>query len=132
MESRPFIKFMFSGFVIFSIVVLLILTKTAPGENNFLVFTLIISAFFSIFFLFSIVSYLLRRKASNNEAIFRNRKISMRQGLLVGLLAVSVLLLGWFDLLVWWDVAIIAVSLIALDIYFGSTTKRSENRPRRF
>lgn len=132
MESKSFVKFMFSGFLIFSIAVLLITTKMSPEQGSTVILTLIFSTFISVFCLISMIGYLLRRKMSNNEAIYRNRKISMRQGVLVGLLIVSILTLGWFDLLVWWDVTIIATALIGLDIYFGSVIKRSENRPRRY
>jgi amino acid transporter len=132
MENSSFTKIMLSGFIIFSTVLAVIIFKTNPEQGDLLVGTFISIVFFVVFCFSSLFAFLIRRKLSNNEAVYRNMKSSMRQGLLLGLLFSSVFVLGWFRLLVWWDVLIIMLALLSFDLYYGSITRRSANRPRKF
>jgi len=83
--------------------------------------TLLISIFFVLTCLVSLLGFLARSKASNNEVIFDSYKSSLRQGTLVGVYALGILGLASIRLLTWWDAVLLALSLILFEIYFKSS-----------
>ncbi|MCX6765705.1 MAG: hypothetical protein NT136_01955 [Candidatus Moranbacteria bacterium] len=61
-----------------------------------------------------------RRKARGGEIAFVHLGISFRQGLLLGLLAVLLLVLQHFQVLTWWDGLLVIAGIFLVELYFLS------------
>jgi len=92
-----------------------------PKMGTVAITTLLVSIFFTLVCLVSLLGFLIRVRGSNNELLFESFKTSLREGVLVGLYAMGVLGLAAIKLLTWWDAVLLALSLILFEIYFKSS-----------
>lgn len=92
-----------------------------PKMGTVAITTLLVSIFFTLTCLISLVGFFIRTKLSNNEVVFDAFKTSLRQGVLVGFYALGVLGLAAIRLLTWWDALLLALSLILFEIYFNGS-----------
>lgn len=120
MKKNAFTRVMLTGLVIFVPLLAYSIYFLNPKMGTGAITTLLISLFFSLFCLVSLVGFLLRVRTSNNELLYEAIKSSLRQGFLVGLYAVAILGLGGVKLLTWWDGLLLALSLVLFEIYFKS------------
>lgn len=60
----------------------------------------------------------LRRKASSGEIIFSHLSASFRQGILLSLLAIIILLLQSARVLIWWDGLLVVAGMFLIELYF--------------
>ncbi|TAK95621.1 hypothetical protein EPO05_03620 [Patescibacteria group bacterium] len=59
-----------------------------------------------------------RRAAESEEVLFINVGMSFRQGVLLALLVVALLLLQSFRVLVWWDGLLVVAGILLAELYF--------------
>jgi hypothetical protein len=102
------------------VVFLLLLNLATPDQGTPVRIFFLFSLFVFIFSLYSTISFILKKKVTNNEAGFRAMKDSFRQGLLLASLSVIALLLSVMRLLTWWDITLLAFSLVLIELYFKS------------
>ncbi len=118
MAWRKYINGMALGVLIFSLALVFILNFTTPEMGAVSYGSFFISLFLLLVCFTTIVGFYIRRKASNNEIIFRNLKSAFRQGTLIALYFTVLMIMRAANLLNWWDAALLAVSVIAFDMFF--------------
>jgi Ca2+/Na+ antiporter len=121
MNKNSFIKAMLGGLFIFGPLLAFSIFYLNPKMGVSAITTLLVSMFFTILCLVSLVGFVARVRHSNNELLFDSFKTSLRQGFLFGLYALGILGLASLKLLTWWDALLLALSLILFEIYFKSS-----------
>ena len=111
---------MLIGIVIFVPLLCFSIFFLNPKMGPSAITTLLVSLFFSLLCIISLLGFLFRVRKSNNELLFEAIKTSLRQGLLVGIYAIAILGLAGVKLLTWWDSLLLALSLVLFEIYFKS------------
>lgn len=98
-----------------------VITKVDPDKSGALGQALF---YFSLFLTLSGIFILfltwLKRKFSDPQNLTENLKISFRQGLLLALLAVILLLLQNRRILTWWDGLLAVAGVFLIELYFLS------------
>ena len=89
----------------------------SPKMGTTAITTLLISIFFTLTCLVSLIGFVIRARLNNNEVLFSAFKTSLRQGFLVGFYALGILGLASTRLLTWWDALLLALSLVLFEIY---------------
>lgn len=90
---------------------------TSPDAGLLSVALYLLSVFFFIFGITSILGFYIRRWWNHNELAFENVKISLRQGFLFAGFACSLLALRGFRVLNFVDAAILVIAFILLEMY---------------
>lgn len=121
MSKKSFERAMLTGLVVFVPLLAFSLYYLNPKMGTAAITTLLVSLFFTLVCLFSLVGFTIRVRIGNNEVLFDAFKTSLRQGVLVGLYALGILGLASIRLLTWWDGVLLALSLILFEIYFKSS-----------
>lgn len=121
MNKKTFTIAMLYGLLIFVPLLAYSLYFLNPKMGTVAITTLLVSIFFTLVCLVSLLGFLIRVRGSNNELLFESFKTSLREGVLVGLYAMGVLGLAAIKLLTWWDAVLLALSLILFEIYFKSS-----------
>jgi len=80
----------------------------------YLTLFLFLASFFNLFFLF------FRRKLAGNDQAQLAAASSFRQGTLLSVLAISLLVLQSFQMLVWWDGLLVVAGVFLIELYFIS------------
>ena len=80
----------------------------------YLAFFLFSSALFNLFLLG------LRRRVMRGELVGENIVLSLRQGILLSLLATGLLALQGFRMLLWWDGLLMVAGIFLIELYFLS------------
>jgi hypothetical protein len=62
----------------------------------------------------------IRRKTLGEEAAQSNAGLSLRQGILLAILVIALLVLQSFRMLVWWDGLLVLAGVILIELYFLS------------
>ncbi|MDO8240706.1 MAG: hypothetical protein Q7T51_01870 [Candidatus Moranbacteria bacterium] len=78
------------------------------------------SLFFALSGLFNLLLLWLRRKNVDMENAFSNVGLSFRQGMLLALFAIGLLILQSLRLLVWWDGLLLLAGIFLIEFYFVS------------
>ena len=83
--------------------------------------------FYLIFFflLSSLINLLLlwiRKRALGNEAAALNVGLSLRQGILIALFVIGLLILQSMRILIWWDGLLLLAGIFIVELYFLSRT----------
>ena len=76
--------------------------------------------FFSSSGVFNLILIALRRKLIGEEKGIGNLGISFRQGILMAILLVALMILQSFRLLVWWDGLLAVAGVFLIELYFLS------------
>lgn len=118
--QKQFAKMMAFGLVLFGAILAFALWKLNPGQGLVAVITVYTSLTFVITCFFGMVSFAVRRKVTNNELYFANIKVSFRQAFLLAAFVDLALFISSIGLLTWWDIILLALSLILLELYFES------------
>lgn len=114
--TRVFKLFVVLSGILF--LVLLFFSKPEDGNGTKALFFAVITIF--VWTSVSLIAFYLKKKITNNELIYVNIKSSIRQGLFSGLLVLGTLSLAAIRILTWWDVLLLAFSIILLELYFKS------------
>lgn len=83
-------------------------------------------AIFYLVFLFFLSGFLnliliwLRKKMIGRDVIAANLSLSLRQGILLAILAIGILILQGMRVLVWWDGLLLVAGVFLIELYFLS------------
>lgn len=88
------------------------------GLMGVLVFYVVL--FFALSALFNLVFLRLRKSALGSEAALSNLSLSFRQGILLAIFVIGLLILQSFRVLVWWDGLILLLAVFLVEFYFLS------------
>ncbi|MFA6048096.1 MAG: hypothetical protein WCV59_00085 [Parcubacteria group bacterium] len=88
------------------------------GWQGKAIFYLILGLFLTGFF--SLVMLFIRRKTLGEDSAGKNARLSMRQGMLLALLTIALLILQSFRMLVWWDGLLVVAAVFLVELYFLS------------
>lgn len=104
----------------------IVIYSVNPLQTVFLGFTLFyVSLFFSVIGLAAIIGFLVRYIFNKSQFISQQIKISFRQAIWFGVLIIVSLFLQSQALISWWNLLILLVILIALEMMF---LKKNETR----
>jgi hypothetical protein len=79
-----------------------------------------LSAFFFLSGFFNLLLLQLRKKNVNAENSFSNISLSFRQGILLAIFSVGILILQSFRVLIWWDGLLLMFGIFIIELYFVS------------
>ena len=74
----------------------------------------VLSGFFNLFLVW------LRKRTINQENAFSAVGLSFRQGILLALFAIGLLILQSFRVLIWWDGLLLLAGIFIIELYFVS------------
>lgn len=74
--------------------------------------------FFVLSSFFNLILLSIRRKILGSEAAVENVGLSFRQGALLALIGISLLILNSLDMLVWWDALLVVAGVFLVELYF--------------
>jgi hypothetical protein len=105
--------------ILFVIYFIFIVFKISPQNANFIIY----AAFFGSLFLglvgiFSLAGFYFRAKITKGQVIFNYLKIAIRQGLLLSLVVIGLLLLKVAGVFNWWDALLLSGAILLLELYF--------------
>ncbi len=76
--------------------------------------------FFALSGLFNLILLWIRRSTLGSEAAFSSVNLSFRQGILLAIFVVGLLILQSFRILVWWDGLLLLGGVFLVELYFLS------------
>ena len=114
----------FGGFLAFTVI------KLDPTQGLFSLIAFYLSITLVILSFFSLLSFFSRRLVTNNELYFSNIKVSFRQSLILAIFVDITLFIASINLLTWWDLVLLGVSLILLELYFESNAVKPVDNTR--
>jgi hypothetical protein len=79
-----------------------------------------LSVFFFLSGLFNLILLGLRKKSIVIENVSANISLSFRQGILLALFCIGLLILQSFRMLVWWDGLLLLLGIFIIELYFVS------------
>jgi hypothetical protein len=90
--------------------------KSAPigATLFFLIAFFVLGGIFNLFLLFA------RRKLLGAELAAANVGLSFRQGILLSVMTIGILILQSFRVLVWWDALLVVAAVFLIELYFLS------------
>ena len=74
--------------------------------------------FFALSGMFNLMLLRLRREITDCENAFANVGLSFRQGVLLAMLVVGILILQGLRILVWWDALLLLFGILLIELYF--------------
>lgn len=77
-----------------------------------------ITLFFALTGIFTLFLFSLRKKVTGNEIVAAHLGISFRQGMLLALTLIALLLLQSFRILTWWDGLLAMGAIMMVELYF--------------
>ncbi len=99
------------GFILFS---------AAPENGKLVLIAFYATLLFGVMGTFTLIGYVIRSRSSRGEELYANLGISLRQGLLLSIGLLGVLLLQSIRLLNWWDGCLLVGFLVLLEFFFLS------------
>lgn len=118
--QKQFAKIMAFGFILFGAIFAFTIEKSSPAQGSTVLVTFYLSLILSCTCFLGMISFYLRKKISNNELYFANIKVSFRQSFLFAIFLALSLFLASMGLITWWDIILLALSVILLELYFES------------
>lgn len=88
------------------------------GSTGIILFYL--SAFFAFSAIFNLALLFLRKKFLSEEEVAGSVGLNFRQGILLSVLAVGIILFQGFRILVWWDALFLVVAVFLAELFFLS------------
>jgi len=128
--QRQFTAIMSLCLVLFGGIFAFTIIKLNPTQGLFPLLAFYLSTALVILSFFSLVSFLMRRIFTNNELYFSNIKVSFRQSLILAVFVDMTLFIASINLLTWWDIVLLGLSLILLELYFESNKARPIDNKR--
>lgn len=97
-----------------------ILTQYGPEKDVQTKVFFYLALFFLLGSLLNLLLLRLRKRLMRGELVGENIVLSFRQGILLALLATSLLLLQGLRMLVWWDGLLVVAGIFLIELYFLS------------
>ena len=91
---------------------------TSSGAIGAALFYLVV--FFSLAGMFNLFLLSMRRRFIGDELAAENVGISFRQGTLLAILAIGILIIQGYRALVWWDALLVAAGIFLIEVFFLS------------
>jgi len=126
MSFKQYVYIMIFGTLVCFLALFMVLNFFNPetgGIGGFLL--LYISLGLSLIGTFSLIGLLMRHYFGNDQLVFRDVINSFRQGILLSILIVAVLILKSLDLMMWWNVLILIFALTFLEVFLISYKSRN-------
>lgn len=107
---------------IFSIITLASIVNYVDPETTGLIGKVLfyVVLFFALSSLFDLILLWLRRKITTSENAFANVRLSFRQGSLLAIFIIGLLIMQSLRVLVWWDGLLLLVGIFITELYFLS------------
>jgi len=102
-------------------VLVFIVMKIEPEKDFWTKVFFYFTFFFSLGSLFNLFLLRLRRNRMRGELVGENIILSLRQGMLLALLATSLLVLQGLRMLLWWDGLLVVAGIFLIELYFLSS-----------
>jgi len=116
--NRYIFLLLFVGFVSFCSLYL-VFTKLDPYSEELLALVLfIVSLFFFISSVLSLVGYFLRIAFYRNELFLNHFNVSLRQGIILGICICALMGLQIIRTLTWWNGLIVVIISFLIELYF--------------
>jgi len=77
-------------------------------------------AFFVLSGVFNLILLFVRRKLLGDELAAKNIELSFRQGILLAMIVLGILILQSYQMLIWWDVLLLIAGVFLIELYFLS------------
>jgi len=104
------------GWVAFLTVVM----KFNPYESSLSIAFFFFSLFISLSCTFALLGYFFRLWLYRNEVFYIHINIALRQGIMLGLVAIGCFVLLMLDVLNWWSGSLLILASVLLEFYFDS------------
>ncbi len=108
------VSFLSLSFLIF------IVTEIDPQKGLWGKLLFYIASFIFLFGVFNLFLLRLRKRFMHGEMVYENIILSFRQGLLLAMLAILLLVFQGLRILAWWDGALIVAGIFLIELYFLS------------
>lgn len=128
--QKQFTKIMLFCFVVFGLILTFAIFFQNPQQGLAVIVLFYLSLVMTITCFFSLTNFYIRKKLSNNEVYFASIKVSFRQSFLLSIFVGLTLFLASIRLLTWWDMILLALSLILLELYFESSKTNQTTHKR--
>lgn len=102
------------GFLVFIIV------RVDPDGSSFSKIYFYASLFFFLAGFFNLFLLRLRKGIMHGELVYENAILSFRQGTLLAILAIILLIFQGLRMLIWWDGLLIVAGIFLIEFYFLS------------
>ncbi|MFA7319819.1 MAG: hypothetical protein WC022_04475 [Parcubacteria group bacterium] len=79
-----------------------------------------LAAFFGVSGIFNLLLLFIRRKLLGEELAADSVGLSFRQGILLAVITLGILIMQSFRVLVWWDALLVAAGAFIVELYFLS------------
>lgn len=99
---------------------LLVAASLDPAKGFLSLAAFLVSLFFLLFGLATLVGFYGRRMIFGNEVLYANVGLASRQGFLIAMYIDIILLLKAYDILIWWDALLLFFSIILVELFFRS------------
>lgn len=98
-----------------------VIFKFNPYESTSLALAFFyLSLFIALSCTFTLIGYFFRLWLYKNEVFYLHINISLRQGVLLSLIAISCLVLLMLKVLLWWSGTLLIFAAVLLEFYFAS------------
>ena len=105
-----------------SLVALGVVIYYVDPENSGLIGILLfyLVAFFVLSGIFNLILIFLRRKLLGSEMAVKNIDLSFRQGILLAVMIIAIMILQSYRMLIWWDALLVVAGVFLIELYFLS------------
>ena len=104
--------------IIALVFVIMNIDPETAGAIGIVLFYLVL--FFVLSSVLNLILLRIRKKIINDDNAFKNVKLSFRQGILLAILAIGLLVFQSFNMLVWWDGLLLLGAIFLIEFYFLS------------
>lgn len=107
---------------LFSLITLgIIIVYVNPQSSGFLGMFLFYSViFFALSGIFNLFLIFIRKRFLGNETTATNIGLSFRQGILLAILCLALLILQSYRILIWWDALFVVAGIFLIELFFLS------------
>ncbi len=129
MTLRLYLFLMFIGSLLSWTIWIFVLLNISPLSDNLIgLISFYLSLFMAIVGTFSVVGFLIKHLSmKNDEVVFRHVRRTFRQGILLGLAVILILILLSQGLLFWWNAIILIIFFIFVELIIFSNYKHSNS-----
>lgn len=104
---------------------LFILFEVNPDNADlFWIIIFYLSLLVALFGTCSMIGFFVRVWLSSEERLFKHLSVSSRQGALLALFLVGLLLLQANNFLVWWNVLVLCLAVVIVELFFMTVTSK--------
>lgn len=76
--------------------------------------------FFALSGFFNLILFGIRKKVLGNELAAESVGLSFRQGILIAMIILGIMILQSFQVLIWWDALLVVAGVFLIELYFLS------------